>query len=199
MRRPWPIALIGLDDRRRSSSSTGFKLNPSEAQVKDLPGAGRCDRRARQCSPRPGSRPGVMKPFVVLVEHGGATAPVVARRCGGRPGSPAPSHRPARLAQGRRQPGRGVPGDRRCLEGHASTIISQVKAELTGTDATLGGVAAEDRDFVSGRLLELPLRARLRRAADRDPAHTCVPLARARDQGGGAEPALARAPPTGSS
>ena len=30
----------------------------------------------------------------------------------------------------------------------------------SGTDATLGGVAAEDRDFVKRRLLELPVRAR---------------------------------------
>ena len=35
-------------------------------------------------------------------------------------------------------------------------IISQIKAELKGTDATLGGVAAEDRDFVSAVYSNFP-------------------------------------------
>ena len=95
-KRPWPYALVGLTIVG-ILVFYGFKLNPSEAQVKDLPGAG--DAIAgRTVLAAAGISPGVMKPFVVLVENGGATGPVVDDAPADARVSPAPWRRPARVA-----------------------------------------------------------------------------------------------------
>ena len=52
---PWPYALSGLAIVG-VLVFYGFKLNPSEAQVKDFPGTA-MRSRAGPCSPRRGSRP----------------------------------------------------------------------------------------------------------------------------------------------
>ncbi|TMJ93434.1 MAG: hypothetical protein E6G67_12450, partial [Actinobacteria bacterium] len=68
IRRPVPVAAVGLAIVGALVYS-GFQLNPSEAQAKDLPGTG--DAIAgRAVLAEAGISPGVMKPFVVLVEHG---------------------------------------------------------------------------------------------------------------------------------
>src|SRR5438105_5474524 len=56
----------------------GFQLNPSEAQAKDFPGKGEAIA-GRQVLADAGISPGVMKPFVVLVEHGAARGPILAK------------------------------------------------------------------------------------------------------------------------
>src|SRR5437764_8032709 len=77
MRRPVPIALVGLAIVGLLVYS-GVHLNPAEAQAKDLPGAG--DAIAgRTALANAGISAGVMKPFVVLVEHGAKPEPVAAK------------------------------------------------------------------------------------------------------------------------
>jgi putative drug exporter of the RND superfamily len=143
VRRPWPVALCGLTVVG-VLVFYGLQLHPSEAQAKDLPGTG--DAIAgRQTLAAAGISPGVMKPFVVLVEHGGSTGPILTRlrALPGLAGVAAP-------------PGWHKDGDSLieafpAIDGAASGIqgtIDDVHAALQGTDASLGGVAAEDRDFV---------------------------------------------------
>jgi putative drug exporter of the RND superfamily len=77
MRRPLPIGLAGLAVVG-VLLFYGLQINPSEAQLKDFPGSG--DAIAgRTAIADAGLSAGVMKPFVVLVEHGGDRAPIVAK------------------------------------------------------------------------------------------------------------------------
>src|SRR5579863_4163835 len=74
-RRPWPIALAGFAIVG-ALVYCGLQLNPNEAQVKDMPGSG--DAIAgRTLLASAGFSPGVMKPFVVLFEHGAPAGPIV--------------------------------------------------------------------------------------------------------------------------
>src|SRR5207244_11714449 len=77
MRWPGPLAPIGLATAAARVCS-GLQLNPSEAQVKDFPGSGDAIS-GRTALAQAGISPGVMKPFVVLVEHGASREPIVAR------------------------------------------------------------------------------------------------------------------------
>jgi RND superfamily putative drug exporter len=143
MRRPVPVAAVGLAIVGLLVYS-GFQLNPSEAQVKDLPGTG--DAIAgRNALAHAGISPGVMKPFEVLVENGANPAPIVAklRATPGIAGAVAPSQW--------RQDGESIVEAFPAIDGAASgiqSLVTRVHRELDGTAATLGGVAAEDRDFV---------------------------------------------------
>src|SRR5262249_14401420 len=77
MRRPWPVAIVGTIIVG-VLVFYGLQLNPSEAQAKDLPGKG--DAIAgRIALANAGISPGVMKPFVVLVENGANPAPIAAK------------------------------------------------------------------------------------------------------------------------
>ncbi len=76
LRRPWPVALAGLAIVA-VLVGIGLQLNPNEAQLKNFPGAGTAIE-GRQMLADAGISPGVMKPFVILVE----------RRPPGRPGPP---------------------------------------------------------------------------------------------------------------
>jgi putative drug exporter of the RND superfamily len=120
------------------------QLNPSEAQAKDLPGTG--DAVAgRIALEQAGISPGVLKPFDVLVEHGADPVPIAAklRTVQGIDGAVAPTQ----LRQGQDSIVEAFPA----IDGAAKGIqplINRVNATLDGTDATLGGVAAADRDFV---------------------------------------------------
>ena len=143
VRRPWPVALTGLAVVG-VLVFYGVQLNPSEAQAKDLPGTG--DAVAgRTALEQAGISPGVLKPFDVLVEHGADPAPIAARlrTLPGIDGAVAP----AQLRQGEDSIVEAFPA----IDGAAKGIqplINRVNARLDGTDATLGGVAAADRDFV---------------------------------------------------
>jgi RND superfamily putative drug exporter len=122
----------------------GLKLNPSEAQAKDQPGKG--DAIAgRQVLADAGISPGVMKPFDVIVERGANPEPVAAklRSTPGIVGAVAPED----WRRGSTSIVEAFPS----VDGASKQIrpiISRVHDELSDTDATLGGIAAEDRDFV---------------------------------------------------
>jgi putative drug exporter of the RND superfamily len=145
MRRPIPVAACGLAVVG-ALVFFGVQLNPSEAQAKDMPGSGDAIV-GRDALTAAGISPGVIKPFDVLVEHGAAPAPIAAklRTVPGIIGAVAPTG-----PQWRR-------GDDSIVEAfpavdgsskHIQSIVTRVHTALNGTDATLGGVAPADRDFV---------------------------------------------------
>jgi putative drug exporter of the RND superfamily len=143
MRRPIPVAAVGLAVVG-VLLFYGLQLNPSEAQAKDLPGAGDAIN-GRAALTAAGISPGVMKPFDVLVENGADPGPVAAklRATPGVAGAVAPS--------AWRKDGNSIVEAFANTDGAAKSTrhtISAIKDELDGTNATLGGVAAEDRDFV---------------------------------------------------
>ncbi|HEY2074292.1 MAG TPA: MMPL family transporter, partial [Gaiellaceae bacterium] len=145
IRRPWQVAIAGLAVVG-VLVFFGVQLNPSEAQAKDLPGSGDAIV-GRDALSAAGISPGVIKPFDVLVEHGAATGPIVTklRATSGLAGVVAP-------------PGPGWhKGDDAIVEAfpavdgssrHIQAIVTRVHKALNGTDATLGGIAPADRDFV---------------------------------------------------
>ena len=151
MRRPLPVGAVGLAIVG-VLLFFGFQLNPSEAQVKDLPGAGDAiDGRAALAAA--GISPGVMKPFVVLVENGASRAPIVAKlqATPGVDGAVAPA--------AWQKDGDSLIEAFPSSDGAAKSVRGTIKAvrnELKGTDATLGGVAAEDRDFVNAVYSNFP-------------------------------------------
>jgi RND superfamily putative drug exporter len=143
MRRPWPVAIAGLAIVGLLVYS-GFQMNPSEAQAKDLPGTG--DAIAgRTALAQAGISPGVMKPFVVLVEHGASPEPIAAklRAVPGVAGAVAPKD----WHSGSDSLVEAFPA----IDGSApgiQSIVNRVHDALDGTQGTLGGITAVDRDFV---------------------------------------------------
>ncbi len=143
MRRPLIVGAIGLAIVGLLVSF-GLQMNPSEAQAKDQPGSG--DAIAgRQALAAAGITPGVFKPFVVLVEHGGSAQQVASkvRATQGIAAAVAPS--------AWRKGGDSLVEAFPSADGAAKSVrgtITRVQHELRGTGATLGGVAPEDRDFV---------------------------------------------------
>jgi RND superfamily putative drug exporter len=132
------------------------ELNPSEAQAKKLPGKGDAFM-GRDALAAAGITAGVLKPFVVLVEHGAQpqTLQSLVSTLDRTPG-----------IAGAAAPPKWRKGDTALVEAFPATdaaaksvrkTISRLQhdvlpaAERTaggGTQFTLGGVAAEDRDFV---------------------------------------------------
>ena len=131
----------------------GFQLNPSEAQVKDLPGAG--DAIAgRQALTAAGISPGVMKPFQILVEGGATPAKLksVVSTVAATPGV-AGAAAPEQWRRGGTAIVEAFPaadGAARSMRPVISNLQDNVLPGLQsgGSQVTLGGVAAEDRDFV---------------------------------------------------
>ena len=151
MRRPVPIFLVGI-----AIVGTlvyfGLQLNPSEAQAKDLPGSGDAIV-GRSMLAAAGISAGVMKPFVILVENGHSAGPIVAKVSAvpGVAGAVAPPD----WRRGQDSLIEAFP----TTDGAAKqtrTTISHVQAALVGTGGTLGGVAAEDRDFVKAVYSNFP-------------------------------------------
>jgi putative drug exporter of the RND superfamily len=151
MRRPWPVALSGLAIVG-VLVFYGLQLNPSEAQARDIPGKGDAIN-GRDALADAGISAGVLKPFVVLVQNGADREPIVAklRAVPGVVGAVAPPD--------------WVKGDTSLIEafpdadGAAKSTrgtIKRVRAALEGTDARLGGVAPEDRDFVAAVYSKFP-------------------------------------------
>src|SRR6267378_2409595 len=142
MRRPLPVAAAGLAIVG-VLLFYGLQLNPSEAQAKDLPGSG--DAIAgRSALAAAGISAGAMKPFVVLV-HGNDANAIAAkvRALPGIDGASAPTQwRKDGYALVEAIP--SADGADKSLR----TTISRTDAALAGTDASLGGVAPQDRDFV---------------------------------------------------
>src|SRR5207302_8278975 len=130
----------------------GLQLNPSEAQAKDLPGAGDAiDGRAALTAA--GISPGVLKPFVILVEHGAARGPILAKlqATPGIDGAVAPA---SWQKDGDRRSEAFPSADGASKQ--VRTTIKTARSELNGTGATLGGVAPEDRDFVKAVYSNFP-------------------------------------------
>jgi putative drug exporter of the RND superfamily len=144
VRHPWPIAAVGLVIVG-ALVFEGFQLNPSEAQVKYYPGSGDAID-GRQALAAAGISAGVMKPFVVLVNPGTSSAAIVKTldSTQGIAGAVAPA---AWQKDGYRliEAFPGADGS----SGAGKTAIKTVRAELNETGAALGGVAVEERDFVS--------------------------------------------------
>jgi RND superfamily putative drug exporter len=132
------------------------KLNPSEAEAKNLPGTGDAfDGRAALAAA--GISAGVMKPYIVLVENG-ATAhnlALVARRLEQTPGVDGAAAPPAWRKGGTglveaipSTDGAAKPA-RKVISNLQHTVLPGLQQQLGGdVKLTLGGVAAEDRDFV---------------------------------------------------
>jgi RND superfamily putative drug exporter len=143
LRNPWPVALSGLVVVG-ILVAYGLQMNPNEAQLKNFPGTGTAIA-GRQMLADAGITPGAMKPFVVLVEHGGNPVAVAARvrTVKGIVGATAP----ASWRSGQDSLVEAFPA----IDGAAPGIqgvINRTNAVLAGTDGTLGGVPAVDRDFV---------------------------------------------------
>ena len=143
LRHPWRVAVVGTAIVA-VLAGLGTQLTPNEAQLKNFPGAG--DAIAgRSALAAAHISPGVMKPFNVLVENGGNPQAVAAklRTVPGVAGAVAPKdwHRgSASLVQAFPSIDGAAPG----IQG----IINRTNDALKGTNATLGGVAAVDRDFI---------------------------------------------------
>jgi len=145
LRRPWPVAGVGLAIVG-VLVFYGLQLNPNESQLKNFPGTGTAIA-GRTMIADAGISPGVMKPFVTLVEHGGDAQEVAARErpVDGIVGATVPPgsgwHRGQdTLVEAFPAIDGAAPG----IQG----IIDRVNDSLRGTDGTLGGVPAVDRDFV---------------------------------------------------
>src|SRR5262249_31219021 len=69
LHRPWAVAAVGLTIVA-ILIGYGVQLNPNESQLKNFPGTGTAIA-GRTLLADAGISPGVMKPFVTLVEHGG--------------------------------------------------------------------------------------------------------------------------------
>jgi len=143
LRRPWAVAAVGLAITI-TLAVIGLQLNPNETQLKNFPGSGTAIA-GRQMLADAGISPGVMKPFVVLVEHG-RNAEAVAAEVSNVPGIVGASA-PSSWHRGSDSLVEAFPA----IDGAASgiqAIIDRANGTLSGTDATLGGVPAVDRDFV---------------------------------------------------
>jgi RND superfamily putative drug exporter len=143
LRRPVMVAAIGLAIVG-VLVSYGLQLTPNEAQLKNFPGsgdaiAGRSALAAAHISP------GVMKPFNVLVEDGANPQEIAARlrAVHGIDGAVSPKDW--------QRGGASIVEAFPAVDGAAPQIqgiINRTNDTLKGTDASLGGVAAVDRDFV---------------------------------------------------
>ena len=143
LRRPWPVAIAGLTIVG-VLVAIGTQLNPNESQLKNFPGNGTAIA-GRQLLADAGISPGVMKPFDVLVENGGNAQAVAAKlnKVQGMAGAVAPPSW--------RSGGDSIVEAFPAIDGAAPGIqgtINRADDTLTGTQATLAGVPAVDRDFV---------------------------------------------------
>jgi putative drug exporter of the RND superfamily len=145
LRRPWAVAGVGLAIVA-VLVALGLQLNPNESQLKNFPGTGTAIE-GRTLLADAGISPGVMKPFVTLVEHGGNAEVIAAkqRTVSGIVGATVPpgpgwQRGPDTLVEAFPAIDGAAPG----IQG----VIDRVNGTLQGTDGTLGGVPAVDRDFV---------------------------------------------------
>jgi putative drug exporter of the RND superfamily len=122
----------------------GFQLNPNEAQMKNVPGQGDAIV-GRDALTAAGITPGVLKPLDVLVENGGDPEAVAQRlrHVDGITAAVAPND----WRKGDAAIVEAFPA----IDGAApgiQAIIDRSKAALKGTNATVSGTAAVERDLV---------------------------------------------------
>jgi RND superfamily putative drug exporter len=141
--RPIPVAAVGLAIVG-VLVFYGLQLNPNESQLKNFPGSGTAIA-GRQMLTDAHISPGVMKPLDVLVEDGGNPRAVAAKLRGvdGLVGAAAPPgwHRGSNSVV---EAFPSIDGSAPGIQG----IINRADARLEGTNGTLTGVAAVDRDFL---------------------------------------------------
>jgi putative drug exporter of the RND superfamily len=153
-RRPLPVAAVGVAIVA-VLLVPGLQLNPADAQLKDYPGTGDAIN-GRQALKAAGVSPGVMKPYVVLVENAGPPADAfVATQLRTMPGI-----ENAAAPPGWRRGSTGLveafPSSDSASGGSSKTIsrlqqdVLPALASKLGSNVrlTLGGVSPEDRDFV---------------------------------------------------
>jgi putative drug exporter of the RND superfamily len=152
-RRPKVVAATGLAIVA-VLLALGVQLNPSEAQAKDLPGAGDAVN-GRSALTAAGISPGVYKPFEVLIE-GDVTPAAIARvesavaSTPGVVGASAPTQwRKPTAALVEAIPAHdGAAKDVRPVISNLQDDVLPAVAQETGLRVTLGGNAPEERDFV---------------------------------------------------
>jgi RND superfamily putative drug exporter len=143
LRRPVAVAVVGLVIVA-GLAGLGTQLNPSEAQLKNFPGAGSAIA-ARDQLAAAGISPGVMKPLDVLVENGGDAKQVAAKL------SAVPGIVGATAPPGWQKGPNSLVEAFATIDGSAPGIqatIDRANASLKGTNGTLTGLAAVDRDFL---------------------------------------------------
>ena len=143
LRRPLAVAAVGLVIVA-AFAGLGTQLNPTEAELKNFPGSGSAIA-ARDQLAAAGISPGVMKPLNVLVENGG-DAEQVAAKLANVPGVVGATAPPA-WTNGRDSLVEGFAA----IDGSAPGIqatIDRANTSLEGTNGTLTGLAAVDRDFL---------------------------------------------------
>jgi putative drug exporter of the RND superfamily len=141
--RPVPVAAVGLAITG-VLVFYGLQLNANEAQLKNVPGTGDAIV-GRDALAAAGITPGVLKPLDVLVENGGDPEAVAERlrRVDGIAAAAAPKEwrdGDAAIVEAFPAIDGAAPG--------IQAIIDRSTAALEGTDATVGGTAAVDRDLV---------------------------------------------------
>jgi putative drug exporter of the RND superfamily len=147
-RHPFPVAAAGIAIVA-ILLVPGLQINPAEAQLKDYPGSGDAIQ-GREALARADISPGVMKPYVVLIEHSGANAPrEVVGAVEQTPGVAA-AIAPSQWRKDGDALVEAFPTTDSASDESSKTISKlqhDVLPPLTAT-ATLGGVSPEDRDFV---------------------------------------------------
>jgi RND superfamily putative drug exporter len=138
-----PVAAVGLAITG-ALVFYGFQLNPNEAQLKNIPGQGDAIV-GRDTLTAAGITPGVLKPLDVLVENGGDPAAVAERlrHVDGITAAVAPNDwrtGDAAIVEAFPAIDGAAPG--------IQAIIDRSEAALKGTNATVSGTAAVDRDLV---------------------------------------------------
>jgi putative drug exporter of the RND superfamily len=146
--RPIPVALAGLAIVGVLLVA-GLQIKPAEAQLKDYPGKGDAIN-GRQALNKADISPGVMKPYIVLVEHAGAGA--TREVVGALEQSPgiAAAVAPPQWRQGGDALVEAFPTSDSAASSSSRTI-SRIQHDVLpslSASATLGGISPEDRDFV---------------------------------------------------
>jgi RND superfamily putative drug exporter len=143
LRRPVAVAAVGLV-LVATLAGFGTQLHPREPQLDRFPGTGTAIA-GRQTLADAQISPGVMKPLNVLVENGGNPDQIAAlmRTVPGVVGATAP----ATWQRGSTSLVEAFPA----IDGSApgiQTTVDRANAALKGTDGTLTGITAVDRDFL---------------------------------------------------
>jgi putative drug exporter of the RND superfamily len=143
LRRPVAVAAVGLVIVG-VLAGLGTQLNANEAQLKYFPGTGTAIAGRDQLAAA-GISPGVMKPLNVLVSNGGNPQLIAAklRAVPGVVGATAPpgwKRGSSSFVEGFA----GVDGAAAGIQG----IVDRANASLEGTNGSLTGIAATDRDFL---------------------------------------------------